>query len=89
MLASGAELPFPTDGLVFDFRLVEDGTVAAAVQGDDSNAAVAALAAPVVVAWKHWMRDEPAYAVDVTLPFARLIVPTLDTVRGCVVCIAL
>ena len=87
MLASGAVLPFPADGFVFDYRLVEDGTAAAAAQGDDSDTAAAALAASVVVAWKHWMRDEPAYAVDVTQPFARLIVPTLDTVRVCIVCV--
>ena len=73
MRASGAVLPFPVDGLVFDYRLVEDNT--------DNDSGAAALAAPETVAWEHWTnKDTLTYVFDLTCPVPRLIVPTLEMV---------
>ncbi len=34
------------------------------------------------IQWSGWMDDMTTYAVDPSKPYADIIVPTLDTVRG-------
>lgn len=68
-------LPFPADGLVYDYRLTDDGnwTTKDLEGGDELK--------PLTVAWKKWIDFIPAFTIDPRDDFASIIVPTIDTQR--------
>ncbi|XP_076227649.1 dynein axonemal heavy chain 1 [Nomia melanderi] len=64
-------LPFPEDGLVFDYRL-HDGGFTDPIDGTE----------PVPPKWYKWLDDIPSIVITPNTKYADIEVPTMDNVRS-------
>nr|XP_034195945.1 dynein heavy chain 1, axonemal-like [Osmia lignaria] len=64
-------LPFPKDGLVFDYRL-HDGGFTDPIESHE----------PVAPKWYKWLDDIPSITITPEMKFADIEVPTMDSVRS-------
>ncbi|KAK1118886.1 hypothetical protein K0M31_014656 [Melipona bicolor] len=64
-------LPFPEDGLVFDYRL-HDGGFTDQIDGQD----------PIPPKWYKWLDDVAPINITPEMKFADIEVPTMDSVRS-------
>ncbi|XP_014674130.1 PREDICTED: dynein heavy chain 1, axonemal-like [Priapulus caudatus] len=72
MTASMAvQLPFPEEGLVYDYML-DDGGVSLETEDEEELGPIT---------WKNWMAETPTYTITADMNFSDIIVPTMDTVR--------
>jgi dynein heavy chain len=71
-------LPFPSEGLVYDYRL-DDGGISRMGKSDDDEEDVKKS---FKVKWQGWLEGQKAFTVDPHLRFSDIIVPTMDTIRS-------
>ncbi|XP_043502299.1 dynein axonemal heavy chain 1-like [Polistes fuscatus] len=64
------KLPFPEDGLVFDYRL-HDGGFTDPIEGQD----------PIPPCWIKWSNDMPIIKITPETKYADIEVPTMDNIR--------
>ncbi|KAI4500001.1 hypothetical protein M0802_004871 [Mischocyttarus mexicanus] len=64
------DLPFPEDGLVFDYRL-HDGGFTDPLEGQD----------PIAPHWIKWSDDMPIIKITTETKYADIEVPTMDNIR--------
>ncbi|CAK9804539.1 Dynein axonemal heavy chain 1 [Anthophora plagiata] len=67
----GHELPFPEDGLVFDYRL-HDGGFTDPIEGQEV----------VPPRWYKWLDDVSPITITAEMKFADIEIPTMDSVRS-------
>ncbi|XP_076627799.1 dynein axonemal heavy chain 1 [Colletes latitarsis] len=65
------DLPFPEDGLVFDYRL-HDGGFTDSIDSQE----------PVPPRWEKWLDDIPSITITPDTRYADIEVPTMDSVRS-------
>ncbi|XP_043259684.1 dynein axonemal heavy chain 1-like [Colletes gigas] len=65
------DLPFPDDGLVFDYRL-HDGGFTDSIDSQE----------PVPPRWEKWLDDIPSITITPDTRYADIEVPTMDSVRS-------
>ena len=70
-------VPFPEEGLVYDYRL-DDAGITLPAQDEDVEEGIKKQ----TVGWKNWMDDLPEFTTTPEMKFSDIIVPTLDTVRS-------
>ncbi|XP_045153350.1 dynein axonemal heavy chain 1 [Echinops telfairi] len=75
MEAEDLALPFPEEGLVFDYRL-EDGGISNTGEDDDEEDE-----ASKQVAWVKWMDASAPFTMVPDTNYCDIIVPTMDTVQ--------
>ena len=81
------KLPFPSDGLVYDYKLDEAGlfdTHSASADDDDDDAA-AKKVKERQVCWKNWMEDSNVFTIQPETKFSDIIVPTIDNIRSALI----
>eukprot|EP00040_Diaphanoeca_grandis_P037866 m.251032 g.251032 ORF g.251032 m.251032 type:complete len:4203 (+) comp33890_c0_seq2:91-12699(+) len=70
-----AATPFPTEGLVYDYSITDDGNRDDLLEDEDAPELVFGLG------WTPWTDRFKEPVFDSTMQFHRMIVPTIDTVR--------
>ena len=66
-------MPFPEEGLVFDYRLDDGG---ASILDDDEEEIK-----DRVICWEQWTKSMPPLNITSESKFQDIIVPTMDTIR--------
>eukprot|EP00048_Salpingoeca_helianthica_P012917 m.190889 g.190889 ORF g.190889 m.190889 type:complete len:3952 (+) comp15437_c5_seq39:290-12145(+) len=74
MVQHKAALLFPADGLVYDYRLADDGNWSGRELTEDDMK-------PLVIGWKKWTDFIAPFSIDPREDFSSIIVPTIDTMR--------
>ncbi|XP_064629143.1 dynein axonemal heavy chain 1-like isoform X2 [Lineus longissimus] len=73
------DLPFPDEGLVYDYRL-DDGGISRPGSDDDEEEGENKDKKPVQ--WGSWMDGMDEYTIAPDMRFSDIIVPTMDTIRS-------
>ncbi|CAH8612512.1 unnamed protein product [Heterobilharzia americana] len=71
-------LPFPEEGLVYDYRFEDDGLVSLNVRDDDDEDNFANRK----MHWVHWMANMPEFTIGPEIRYSDIIIPTIDNVRS-------
>ncbi|KAL8563604.1 Dynein heavy chain 1, axonemal [Nucella lapillus] len=69
------EMPFPPDGLVYDYKLDDGVSGNVREESDEDLTEVKAL-------WRNWMVGVAKYQVTSEMKYSDILVPTIDTVRS-------
>ena len=70
------QFPITNGDLVYTYKLIDDGIAPLTDNEEDLD-----TNKKLVFGWKNFMSGLPEYNIDVTAPYASIIVPTIDTVR--------
>ncbi len=76
--AEKLKLPFPGDGIVYDYYLDDSSIFVKEDNNDDDLESQRAKA----IEWKNWMSDIPPLALGNDAKYSDIIVPTIDNVRN-------
>lgn len=72
-------MPFPEEGLVFDYRLDEKDLTKKFQPGELDDEDVFLKVTPE---WRHWLKDALDFKITPEMSFSDIIVPTIDTIRN-------
>lgn len=79
MAEKGAVLQFPEEGLVYDYRLADDGARKEDVEEDDDDDDDDDKT--VSIEWRRWTDGVPAPVINPKAEFSSIMIQTLDTLR--------
>ncbi|KAK2152282.1 hypothetical protein LSH36_335g03002 [Paralvinella palmiformis] len=77
MKKANVDLPFPDEGLVYDYQLDDAGISMPALEEEEEEE----LKGKTVL-WNNWMSSLPPFTISPEIKFSDIIVPTIDTVRN-------
>jgi dynein heavy chain len=78
MTDSGVQMAFPEEGVVYDYRLADDGS---RVEGGDDDDDDGDGPLEVVLEWKRWTDGVDAPTIDPKAEFSSIMIQTMDTLR--------
>ncbi|XP_078481026.1 dynein axonemal heavy chain 1-like isoform X3 [Ciona intestinalis] len=79
MKEENVTLPFPEQGLVYDYQLDDGGVTKKNNPGDVDEEEQTQKSTEIK--WRSWMESAPSFEITPSTPYADIIVPTIDTVR--------
>uniref|UniRef100_UPI000EF49A7E dynein heavy chain 1, axonemal n=2 Tax=Ciona intestinalis TaxID=7719 RepID=UPI000EF49A7E len=79
MKEENVSLPFPDQGLVYDYQLDDGGVTKKSNPGDVDDEEQTQKSTEIK--WRSWMESAPSFEVTPSTAYADIIVPTIDTVR--------
>ncbi|KAH8863214.1 Dynein heavy chain 1, axonemal [Schistosoma japonicum] len=71
-------LPFPEEGLIYDYRFEDDGLLSLDIKDDDEEDNTESRK----MHWVHWMINIPEYKITSDIRYSDIIVPTIDNIRS-------
>ncbi|XP_076467002.1 dynein axonemal heavy chain 1-like [Babylonia areolata] len=75
-------LPFPPEGLVYDYKLDDGVTTGPKPEDSVGEEDEEQEAKWVQVLWRNWMYGTAKYVVSMEMKYSDIMVPTIDTVRS-------
>ncbi|XP_077969677.1 dynein axonemal heavy chain 1-like isoform X2 [Styela clava] len=73
------KLPFPEEGLVYDYQL-DDVGITKKQTGDSMDDDEDNTAEGKQIHWKSWLKSAPSFEITPATPYADIIIPTIDTI---------